>query len=437
VRETSRVISDVGDFDSAFFFFAVLFITSTRHEATKERFIMRFSKLFVLTTILGFAGTAIAQEIPGKDRPIRVGMFKGTGTGSRYWHTNIHTSHTVLAGILANPAGANLGDSLVIPTAGFSFYSMPIALNTAGTAECTGNGCGPNATQIAGFVAAMDTLDVIIMSSVVDWGSRVSNVTQREAFQNFWNTKGYVAIHAITDTYGTWAPLDTIHGARFRGHPAEQNGTIRRDSVFETDTNYRYLNRGVFSNGIDTTFFEEWFYFTTTAATIRSQPHLKPTVKLVEASIANPGSQAPMGDHPHSWYKQLPTGGRFFYTAVGHRSQVWQTVRSFRRQVYNGILWTAKYDSLATVTSIRHNGKAPGVAQDYSRLSVTPGALTVTMIPSGSHTVELLSVDGKRIAFQQGEGRDKSYQFTGLRAGVYAVSVGTSAGRSNRLVTVQ
>lgn len=395
---------------------------------------MTFKKLLAMAMLVGAASSALAQ-VPGVDRPIRVGMFKGTGTGGNYWHTNIHTSHTVLSNILANPTAAGLGDSLLVPPAGFSFYSMPIALNTAGTAECSGNGCGPNATQIAGFVSALDTLDVLIMSSVVNWGSRVSNAAQREAFANFWTNKGYVAIHAITDSYGTWGPLDTIHGARFRGHPAEQDGTVRRDSVFQNEKAWQLLNRGVFDDGVQSSFFEEWFFFTTSGANIRSGNFLKPTMKLVESSIGNFGQQTPMGDHPHSWYKELPTGGRFFYTAVGHRSQVWQNTRTFRRQVYNAIVWAGKYDG-DTATSIRA-GKAPGVAADYSRLSVTPGALTVTMLPAGVHTVELLSMDGKRVALQKGEGREKAYNFTGLRPGIYAVNMATTAGRANRLVTVQ
>ncbi len=398
---------------------------------------MAYKKLVAFGLMLGAIGTALAQDapVPGKDRPIRVGMFKGTGTGGNYWHTNIHTSHTVIRNILANPATAGLGDSLLVPPAGFTFYSAGVGLNSAGTAECTGSGCGATAAQIAEFVGALDTLDVMILSSVVNFGSRVQNAAQRQAFADFWTNKGYVAIHAITDSHGSWAPLDTIHGTRFRGHPAEQDGTIRRDSVFQNEAAWQQLNRGVFSNGVDTTFLEEWFYFTTSGAAIRSTAFLKPTVKLVEASIARPGSQTAMGDHPHSWYRELPSGGRFFYTAVGHRSQVWETVRSFRRQVYNAIVWTAKYDS--STTSIHAPRMAPGAAADYSRLSVAPGALTVTMLPAGAHTVELLSVDGKRIALQTGEGREKAYNFTGLRSGVYAVSVKTAAGRSNRLVTIQ
>lgn len=402
---------------------------------------MAFKKLAALGLMLGAVTAPLthAEETvkPGKDRPIRVGMFKGTGTGANYWHTNIHTSHNVIRTLLTNPSAAGLGDSLLVPPAGFTFYSMPVALNNAGTAECAGSGCGPTAAQIAEFAGALDTLDVMILSSVVNFGSRVQNAAQRQAIADFWTNKGYVAIHAITDSHGSWAPLDTIHGTRFRGHPAEQNGTIRRDSVFQDEKAWQELNRGVFSNGLDTTFFEEWFFFTTSGAAIRSTAFLKPTVKLDESSI-NPGSQTRMGDHPHSWYRELPSGGRFFYTAVGHRSQVWENVRSFRRQVYNAIVWTAKFDAADTsTTSIRTPQMAPGAASDYSRLSVAPGALTVTMIPAGAHTVELLSVDGKRIALQTGEGREKAYNFTGLRSGVYAVSVKTAAGRSNRLVTIQ
>lgn len=397
---------------------------------------MALKKLFGFTTLLALVGAAYAQDVPGKDRPIRVGMFKGTGP-NRYWHTNIHTSHQVLAGILANPSNAGLGDSLEVPPAGFTFHTMKVDAGNQGPDgdECVNNGCGPTQQQIAGFVSMLDTMDVMILSSVVDFGNRVNNDAHRNAIANFWSNKGYVAIHAITDSYGTWDPLDTIHGARFRGHPAEQNGTIGIDTVFQNEPDWKYLNQGVFSNGTDTTFFEEWFYFTTSAAEIRSNPLLKPTTQLDEESIANPGSQQAMGDHPHSWYKELPTGGRFFYTAVGHRAQVWQTVRMFRRQVYNAILWTAKWDSLSQTSSIRFD-KAAGRASDYSRLAVSQGALTVSLIPAGNHTVELLGIDGRRIAFRKGTGAD-SYNFTGLRPGVYAVAVSTAAGRSSRLVTVQ
>jgi type 1 glutamine amidotransferase len=390
----------------------------------------------MLFPVLAGAVTAQAQVIrPGIDRPIRVGMFKGMGSGTNSWHTNVHTSHTVMAGMLANPLTANLGPDLVIPPAGFIFYSMPVALNN-GT-ECASNGCGPTPEQLLMIVGSLDTLDVLVMSSTTAIGSRITDPAQRLAFETFWETKGYVSIHATTDSKGRWPKQDSVHGTQFNNHPAEQVATIRRDSAHQGDSAWQYLNRGLFSNGTDTSFLEEWFFYTDSGAGIRAKPYLKPTVKLVEAGMTGITSLA-MGDHPTSWYRQFPTGGRTFYTGLGHRANVWRDTRTFRRQIYNAILWAAKYDSLSTV-SINPGNKAlrESAARDHSRLSVSPGILIVTVIPEGVHTVELIGIDGRRVALQKGEGREMAYNFAGLRSGVYVVGVTTSEGHSQRLVTVR
>jgi hypothetical protein len=394
----------------------------------------------MLLPVLAGAIAAQAQVIrPGIDRPLRVGMFKGVGGNTQYWHTNIHTSHTVMAGILANPGVSNLGDLLVVPPAGFTFQSMFISRNDADTVECTSTGCRPTPAQLALFIGALDTLDVLVISSSGNFGALVTDSAQRQAFANFWTHKGYVGIHEVTDTKGTWAPLDTIHGTRFNNHPSEQVAQIRRDSVHQDEAAWQFLNKGLFANGTDTSFREEWLFFTNSGAQIRSRPFLKPTVKLVEAEMTGlSGGAMAMGDHPLSWYRALPTGGRVFYTGMGHRTQVWQGTRAFRRQIYNAILWTAKYDSLSTV-SIHPGNKflQEGAARDYSRLWVSAGILTVTVIPKGGHTVELIGIDGRRIALQKGEGQEKAYEFRDLRAGVYVVGVTTSEGRSRSLVTIR
>lgn len=407
---------------------------------------MKLFKTFTTIALLAVTVTVSsvsAQGKPGIDRPIRIGMFKGTGPGNAYWHSNIHTAVAALTSMLANPAEAGLGDSLVIPPKGFTFMNSGVGpVSSTNPAECSGSGCGPTATQITDFIAAMDTLDVLFISCFVDWGNRVTNATQREAFANFWTNKAYVAVHATTDSYGRWAPQDSIHGARFRGHPSsDRNGRLVRDSVFESEAAFKYLNRGLFVNGLDTTFLEEWFFFTTPAATIRSVAFLKPTVKLDESSLAGGlGGQAAMGDHPMSWYRQLPTGGRFFYTAVGHRPNNWQggtQPRFLRRQIYNAFLWTVKYDSLSSTSINYKTGKAPGDAFNYAKLSVKPSELTVTVMQAGDHAVELVGMDGKRLGSRRGEGVYKAYSFNNLRPGVYAVVVYTPQGRSDRLVTIQ
>jgi hypothetical protein len=388
--------------------------------------------------VLGVAAVSslLAQDRPGIDRAIRVGQFKGTGQG-RYWHDNIHTSSTVLNTVLGNPNGANLGGDLVVPK-----HNPPFSYTAFGVAA--GGGNTPSATLTNAFIAALDTLDVVIISCMVEFGNVISTTAQRGALLNFAQTKGYIAVHATTDSYGTWPAGDSIHGTRFLGHPSsDRNGMLRRDSVFQTDSAWNFLNRNLFVNGTDTTFLEEWFFFTTSGANIRANATLKPTVKLEEHTLAGGlGGRTAMGDHPMSWYRTNPLGGRFFYTAVGHRPNLWNTgtnqPRFPRRQLYNAILWVAKYDSLSTAdtaVSIKYT-QAPGAASDYSKLLISSSALTLTVTSPGSHLVELLTLDGRRLAYQKGQGRDKAYRFTNLRSGVYALSLATAEGRSRRLVTV-
>src|SRR5690606_24544952 len=97
------------------------FIRISPMEGTKqERSYMslslkRFAGRVMLLTTVSMAA-AVAQDRPGIDRPIRVGQFRGTGTGGSYWHDNIHQSSVLLNTILTNPSTSNLGDSLIVPT---------------------------------------------------------------------------------------------------------------------------------------------------------------------------------------------------------------------------------------------------------------------------------------------------------------------------------
>lgn len=395
------------------------------------------SKIVVRAALLAGVGgvfSIFAQGQPGIDRPIRVGQFKGTGTGA-YWHENIHSSSTMLNNILTNPTPAVLGPNLVVPK-----FSTPFTFTTFGVVQ--GGGNNPTAAMTNAFIAALDTLDVAIISCMVSIGNIFSTAAQREALINFSRRKGYLAVHATTDTQGAWAAGDSLHGARFSGHPnGDRMGTIRRDSAFQTDSAWKFLNKDVFANGEDTSFTEEWFFFTTSGSAIRGSANLKPTIKLMESTLAGGlGGQTAMGDHPLSWYRTHPQGGRFFYTGVGHRPNIWNTnaqaPRFFRRQLYNAIVWLSDYDSLSISTVSLQRTKAAGPASDYSRLSVSPSALTVTMIPNGNHEVELLSLDGKRVAFRNGSGRENAYQFSGLRSGVYTIATASIHGRSSRLVTI-
>lgn len=396
---------------------------------------MMFKKFLGLAALLAMAGTAYAQGVPGKDRPIRVGQYKGTGQ-NRYWHTNIHTSGNVLNTILTKPDSAALvlGADPIFPEKGFTFQTFGLA---------SGQGT-PNTAQRDAFISALDTLDVVIISCFVDIGNSISAGAPRTALMNHIQKKGYVAVHATTDSYGTWPGLDSIHAARFQNHPnSDRNGRLRLDSLDgsynDPDSTWRFLNRSLG----DTTFTEEWFSFTTNGNVIRSYPGVKVTVNIDETSYQGGlgGARAMGADHPMSWYRYLPEGGRFFYTAVGHRANIWQfgnQPRFLKRQLYNAILWAAGYDTVLKSggVPVQPGAKSTLGASEMSRLSVSQGSLTVTLLQPGTHTVELLGMDGRSVATRAGEGNGREYSFTGLRPGVYAVAVKAGGARSSRLVTV-
>jgi hypothetical protein len=400
------------------------------------------AKLALLAVAAGVT-SAYAQGKPGVDRPIRVGQFKGTGTGGSYWHDNIHQSSILLNTILTAPTTSNLGDDLVLPTHNPPFTFATFGVVTTGE-KAPATGKTPTVAETNAFIAALDTLDVAIISCMVNFETIFTTAAQRQALLSFSRRKGYFAVHATTDTDAGWTQGDSLHGTAFRGHPTgDRMGTVRVDSVFQADTSWKFLNRGLFSGGtLDTAFTEEWFFFTTSGSSIRSQANLKPTIKLMEASLANGfAPQTAMGDHPHAWYRTSPdSGGRSFYTAVGHRPNLWNTntgaPRFFRRQLYNSILWLAKYDSSAVVSVNYKTSKAPGGAFNYAKLSVKPSELSVTVTQNGMHAVELVSMNGQRIGSRRGNGEGKSYTFGSLNPGVYSVLVYTPQGRSDRLVTI-
>src|SRR5690606_5199675 len=106
---------------------------------------------------------------------------------------------------------------------------------------------------------------------------------------------------------------------------------------------------------------------------IRAKSGLKVAVTVDEASYAGGmGATRVMGDHPMSWFRELPGGGRFFFTALGHRTSSYLGTGTaaapgelsfIRRQLYNAILWAAGTDSNGVV-SVR--GRASGNASKFS-----------------------------------------------------------------------
>jgi type 1 glutamine amidotransferase len=363
--------------------------------------------------------------------PIRVGIFVGTAP-DRYWHTANHTASNAIASILADPAAAKLGAGLAIPAQGFSFDQFGVK----NALQCNGYGCGPTAEQKAAFIRAFDTIDVMIYINTTEIGKQFISTPDRDRILTFSRTRGLVSIHYTSESVGSWPAWDSLHGAIFDNHPtSDRQAKVRLDSTqgFHADDTWWALNNGL----NDTTFLEEWLSFTTNGDVIRSVPGLKVLLNMDESTYLGglSGARA-MGDHPISWYRMLPEGGRFFYTAIGHRANLYQggsQPRFLRRQIYNAIVWAAGYN--ADGTSVRAPLRS-GRFADHAHLSLSGGTLTVSLLHTGAHTVEINSLDGRRVTSRRGSGR-ASYVLEELRRGtVYIVAVTTPTGRLTRLATV-
>lgn len=367
--------------------------------------------------------------------PIRVGIF--TGVGQYLVHSSTSTATAVINEILANPAEANLGSNLVLPPQGFHVagYGGALAASTTPTTE-----------QASAFVAALDSLDVVLVLHYEANGSLAANVftpAQKEKIESFIRTRGLVSIHATVDGSGShWPQWDAFHGTRMRGIPGtDRAGTLRLDTLIHNDPSGRQLNQGL-ADTIRLT--EEWTFFLANGDSLRRVPHLKVSTVLNEGSLAGGlGGQTAMGDHPFSWYRAFPEGGRFFYTALGHRPGSWTGSGSgatpegtafVRRQVYNAIVWAAKRDSTGNPVGLNRSRNAGGhtgpalfsVRSAGSRVWIeAPGRLP--------YTVEIRALDGTLLQRRQGNGE---MAFHLKRGSVFILSVSSASGRSATRVFV-
>ncbi|WP_276090543.1 ThuA domain-containing protein [Pedobacter sp. JY14-1] len=142
---------------------------------------------------------------------------------------------------------------------------------------------------------------VIFLSTTGD----VLNDEQQAAFERYIRSgKGFVGIHAATDTEYNWPWYGNLVGAYFGSHPAQQDATLKVTDRTHLSTKHlpaEWKRR------------DEWYNFKWMAK------DLKPLVYIDEKSY-DPGKGA-MGDsHPMAWYHEYD-GGRAFYTELGHTKE--------------------------------------------------------------------------------------------------------------------
>lgn len=131
----------------------------------------------------------------------------------------------------------------------------------------------------------------------------VLNDEQQAAFEKYIRSgKGFMGIHAATDTEYDWPWYNQLVGAYFKSHPKQQHADLT--IVDPTHASTKHLPETWKR-------FDEWYNFKS------MQPGLQVLIKIDEKSY----SGGENGDfHPMAWYHEFD-GGRAFYTEFGHTDE--------------------------------------------------------------------------------------------------------------------
>ena len=148
---------------------------------------------------------------------------------------------------------------------------------------------------------------------------------QKVAFQEFIQSgKGYVGIHAASDTEYNWPWYGRLVGGYFSSHPAVQEATI--NVVDKNHPSTKHLQNIWIHR-------DEWYDF----------KDVKPGLNILMTLDEKSYQGGKMGKfHPIAWFQEFD-GGRSFYTGLGHTNESFDSA-NFQKHILGGIFYVLKYN---------------------------------------------------------------------------------------------
>jgi type 1 glutamine amidotransferase len=152
---------------------------------------------------------------------------------------------------------------------------------------------------------------------------------QKKALLDFVRSgKGFAGIHSATDTLYSWPEYGELIGGYFDGHPWHQEVAIETEDPVHPSTRHLVPAFRI---------TDEIYQF---RSFIREQVHGLLRLDNNSVNLSVPGVNRSDGDFALAWTRPFGSG-RVFYTALGHREEVWQDKR-FQQHLLNGIRWTMR-----------------------------------------------------------------------------------------------
>ncbi|WP_276498185.1 ThuA domain-containing protein [Pontibacter litorisediminis] len=169
--------------------------------------------------------------------------------------------------------------------------------------------------------AAVFTADSLAQYAAVvflNTTEEVLNAEQQRAFEKYIRSgKGFVGVHAATDTEYDWPWYNKLVGAYFASHPEVQQAAIdvlEKNHPATAHLPDRWERQ------------DEWYNFKS------MNPDVHVLANLDENSYKGGGNGA---QHPVAWYHEYD-GGRSFYTALGHTQESYSE-ELFLRHLWGGV----------------------------------------------------------------------------------------------------
>jgi uncharacterized protein len=173
--------------------------------------------------------------------------------------------------------------------------------------------------------ANLKNLEVIIFYTT---GELPLTDDQKSLFLDFVKSgKGFIGIHSATDTFYKWPEYGEMIGAYFDGHPWTQDNEVAISAFDRTNPVTRVWQES-FRLQEETYQFRD-FDATKSKVTMRlDTEHTDMTKKGIKAK-----------EFPLTWFRTYGKG-RVFYTALGHRPEVWRDSR-YQTMMVNAIKWAS------------------------------------------------------------------------------------------------
>lgn len=137
--------------------------------------------------------------------------------------------------------------------------------------------------------------------------------------------KGFVGVHSATDTFYKWPEYGELIGGYFDGHPWNQEVTIRVEDRKHPST--AHLPES-FTIADEIYQFKDWS---------RDKVHVLLSLDPDKIDWTKKGIKRTDKDFAIAWTRTFGKG-RVFYTALGHREEVWKDER-FIQHLIGGLRW--------------------------------------------------------------------------------------------------